>query len=137
MNIGAKETRVMGAVYMVTLHTDNFLSMKAFYTQKLEMDVIHEDEAFIELASNGIRLSLVSRESLNRFIPTESLQNQRTGSGVGIGFKYETSEAVDNVYKALVSREVEIVSGLKLQAWGDYTAFFTDPDGNVHELVSN
>ena len=137
MNSSANDTvEIMGSIYMITIHTDSFEEMRDFYSNKLELDIINQDGEFIEFRSEGIRLSLTSRKSLNDFIPSKSLQNKRQGSSLGIGFKYKTNKEVDAAYNKLKSKGVEFVASPKLQSWGEYTAFFSDPDGNIHELVS-
>jgi lactoylglutathione lyase len=62
--------------------------------------------------------------------------NPRSGSAVGIGVLYKTAEEVDRAYERYKSEGVPFVATPKQQDWGEYTAFFTDPDGNVHELAA-
>jgi uncharacterized glyoxalase superfamily protein PhnB len=127
---------LMGTIYMATLHTDNYKEMKEFYENKLEMNIINETGEFIEFRTKGMRLSITSRSSLNSFVPAKSLQGKRSGSGVGIGFEYENSKDVDAAYEKLLEAGVTFVAKPTMQSWGEYTAFFSDPDGNIHELVS-
>lgn len=135
-NVMAEEKSAdMGTVYMVTLHTDKFNEMKEFYSGKLGFDVINKNGNFVEFRSKGIRLSLIERKSLNDFIPADSLTSERKGSAVGIGFKYKSTQEVDEAYSKLKSKGVAFVASPKQQEWGEYTAFFSDPDGNIHELV--
>ena len=35
------------------------------------------------------------------------------------------------------SHGIAFVQKPTLMPWNEYTAFFKDPDGNVHELISN
>ncbi|WP_085297586.1 VOC family protein [Cognaticolwellia mytili] len=128
---------LMGTIYMVTLHTDNYQKMKEFYKNKLEMSIVNEVGEFIEFRTKGMRLSISSKSNLNSFIPTKSLQDKRSGSGVGVGFKYKSSKDVDLTYEKLLKLGVKFVAKPARQPWGEYTAFFSDPDGNVHELVSD
>ena len=69
------------------------------------------------------------------FLPSDSLKQPRQGSGVGIGFKYATAKEVDSTYQQLIDNGAVPISKPTAQAWGEYTAFFADPDGNIHELV--
>ena len=132
----AEQPHPTSTIYMITLHTDKFEDMLDFYSNKMDMKIINRNDEFVEFRSKGVRLSLTSRKSLNEFVPAPTLQNQRQGSGIGIGFKYETNKDVDNAYSILKSKGVKFVASPKLQSWGEYTAFFVDPDGNIHELVS-
>ncbi|WP_343563837.1 VOC family protein [Kiloniella sp. b19] len=123
-------------IYMMTLHTAQFDRMKDFFNRTMEMDVIFENGEFAEFSSQGLRLSLVSHSSLSSFLKADGLSGKRVGSGVGIGFEYETVEAVDEAYARLIERGAVAVAAPEAQDWGEYTAFFADPDGNVHELVT-
>ena len=125
-----------GSINMITLHTDQYADMRRFYSEQLGMTIVSEIGEFVEFASAGIRLTLTSRAGLNTSVPSASLVNPRSGSAVGIGFYYQTAEEVDQAYEYYTSQEVSFVAAPKQQEWGEYTAFFTDPDGNVHELVA-
>ena len=125
------------SIYMVTIHTANFDEMKAFFQDKMDMEIVSENGEFIEFSSTGLRLSLASHGTLSSFLNADSLNGKRTGSGVGIGFKYALPQQVDAAYEALLAKGVEGVAPPAQQSWGEYTAFFADPDGNIHELVAN
>ncbi|KZL13561.1 MULTISPECIES: VOC family protein [unclassified Pseudovibrio] len=124
-------------IYMVTIHTANFPEMKTFFKDKMKMELVSDSGEFVEFQSNGLRLSLASHKTLSSFLDSNSLNGKRTGSGLGIGFKYENPEQVDIAYKALLKNGVKGVAEPAQQPWGEYTAFFADPDGNVHELVAD
>lgn len=125
-----------GTIYMVTIHTDNFPQMKAFFADKMGMNVANEQGEFVEFASDGLRLSLASYAVLGSFLDTDHLRVKRQGSGLGIGFQFDTSGEVDDQAAKLDAAGVTIVAKPAEQPWGDYTAFFSDPDGNIHELVA-
>lgn len=125
-----------GSVYLVTLHTKKFLEMKSFFAEKLAMSIISENGEFVEFASSGVRLALVSHESLRRSLSAEGLTGKRSGSSVGIGFGFANPKDVDLTWKKLVKNGVTPVAPPKQQPWGEYTAFFADPDGNIHELAA-
>ena len=124
------------SIYMVTIHTDNFAKMKNFYQNVMELKITVENGEFVEFEHRGLRLSLASYRALS-FLSAESLKVKRAGSGVGIGFKYNSKEIVERRYEELVKRGAVAISSPTAQQWGEYTAFFADPDGNVHELVSD
>lgn len=125
-----------GTIYMVTIHTDNFLEMKAFFADKMEMNIANEQGEFVEFQSDGLRISLASYAVLGSFLDTDHLRVKRQGSGLGIGFRFETSREVDDLTAKLDAAGVIIVAKPAEQPWGDYSAFFSDPDGNIHELVT-
>lgn len=124
------------SIYMVTIHTDNFEAMKNFFQKTMKLKVIVENGEFVEFEHHGLRLSLASYNAL-AFLPSKSLKTKRSGSGLGIGFKYDSKQAVDRRYNQLIAAGATAISAPTAQQWGEYTAFFADPDGNVHELVSD
>lgn len=123
-------------IYMITIHTDNFEKMRLFYEQTMQFRIISESGEFIEFASQGIRLSLVSYNALS-FLASESLKQKKVGSGLGIGFKFASKQQVDDRYHTLINKGAVPINAPTAQDWGEYTAFFADPDGNIHELVSD
>ena len=137
--IGIEETMaepLSGEIYMVTIHTDNYARMRAFFADSMGMEVVNEQGEFVEFRSDGLRLSLASFDTLSSFLDAESLRAKRAGSGLGIGFHYDTPEQVDTVTAELKKAGVAFVAEPTAMPWGEYTAFFSDPDGNVHELVA-
>ncbi|SDR48091.1 VOC family protein [Pseudovibrio sp. Tun.PSC04-5.I4] len=126
----------MATIYMVTIHTANFPTMKAFFEDKMEMEIVMETGEFVEFSSRGIRLSLASYATLGSFLKSDSLTGERVGSAIGVGFKYVSTADVDAAYADLLAKGVVGVAPPKQQVWGEYTAFFADPDGNIHELVA-
>ena len=126
-----------GAIYMATLHTQQFDKMLDFYANKLELPIASQNGEFVEFKAQGLRLSLASYNTLNSFLTSPHLQASRRGTGVGVGFKLASKAEVDSLYQLLAEREVELVAPPTAQPWGEYTAFFSDPDGNIHELVAD
>ena len=124
-----------GKIHMITLHTDQYADMRHFYAEQLGLAIVSETDEFVEFSSQGIRLTLTSRTSLNNAVPSASLINTRSGSAVGMGFFYQTTQEVDRAYTYYKSQGIPFVAAPEQQAWGEYTAFFTDPDGNAHELA--
>lgn len=124
-------------IYMVTIHTKNYSEVRAFFQDKMEMEIVSENGEFAEFSSNGLRLSLAGYQTLSSFLDADSLGGERTGTGLGIGFKYALPEQVDAAYEALLAQGVQGVAVPAQQPWGEYTAFFADPDGNIHELVAD
>lgn len=126
----------MPSVYMVTIHTDNYSEMKAFFSKKMGMEISSEQGEFAEFKSVGARFALASFTALGSFLNAEGFKTKRSGSGVGVGFRFATPESVDAAVKRMKDEGISFVADPKAMPWGEYTAFFSDPDGNVHELVA-
>lgn len=107
-----------------------------FYTEKLgwkKTKDSNENITFIQL--NGILLSLYDRVKL-----AEDAQVPSEGSGFkGFSMAYNTSSIaeVDNVFKQLIQKEVEIIKMPEKVFWGGYSGYFVDPDNNLWEVAYN
>ena len=45
-------------------------------------------------------------------------------------------EDLDKAYKELKSKSVNFIKEPKMQSWGQYAAYFTDPDGHIWEIFT-
>ncbi len=136
-NSYAQQSLHESSIYMATLHTQQYEAMFHFYANTLDLPVKFKSEGFAEFSAKGLRLSLASSQQLDSMLNSPDFKIKRQGSGVGIGFKLDNQDAVDRLYEALKSKQVNFVSPPTPQPWGEYTAFFRDPDGNIHELVAD
>ncbi|WP_082035101.1 VOC family protein [Phaeobacter piscinae] len=124
------------AVELVTLHTDNYSEMLVFYRDVLKLEVAFEQGEFANFVSTPTNLGLVSRSGMLETLGDSGFDGTRTGSGVGLGFYFDTDAQVDEAYAEIVDRGARVVSEPTKMPWGEYIGFFSDPDGNVHEFVS-
>jgi uncharacterized glyoxalase superfamily protein PhnB len=65
-----------------------------------------------------------------------SYKEQRVGQGFELAFPLDSPEEVDRAYDEIVSKEATPIKGPEMMPWGRRTAFFTDPEENIHELYS-
>ncbi|WP_271274438.1 VOC family protein [Aliamphritea hakodatensis] len=134
---GGTPTLKNSQIYMATLHTQQYETMFNFYADTLQLPVLSENEGFAEFSVNGLRLSLASYQTLDGFLDSPDLQLTRQGTGVGVGFKLKSQKEVDELYQQMKLQNVEFIAPPTAQPWGEYTTFFRDPDGNIHEIVAD
>jgi len=54
-----------------------------------------------------------------------------------LAFPLKSPEDVDQAYREITKSGAKPIKAPKNMPWGQRTAFFADPDGNIHELFSN
>jgi catechol 2,3-dioxygenase-like lactoylglutathione lyase family enzyme len=119
------------ATHHVAIQTANFDAMEAFYTQTLGFPVTRRwDDAgiiFIDIGSTTIELIRKADAGPSRGSKTQA-------PDVGLNHIALLVESTDAAFEEIQARRVSIVSPP-----ADFKdvriAFFTDPDGNVLELV--
>lgn len=124
------------AIELITLHTDQYPEMVAFYRDALGIEMTSEQGEFASFATTPVNLSIVSRSSMLETLGDEGFAGTRSGSGIGLGFYFSTDAEVDAAFVEIVAKGARVVSVPTKMPWGEYIGFFSDPDGNVHEFVS-
>ncbi len=133
--IKAKDTNRV-KIELTTIFTNDLVSMKNFFNQKMGLMITAENPNFIEFNTNGSRFSIGLRNFMFKTLKDSTYLGKRNGAAVGIGFSFSTRKDVDSLYKKMKKKNVLFIQEPTLMPWNEYTAFFKDPDGNVHELIS-
>ena len=137
--VNAEETGMKPdrAIELVTLHSNNFPAMKAFFMDSVGLDISYEQDEFVAFNSTPVNFAIVSRSSMFDTLKDEGFRDQRgSGSAIGLGFYFDTDAKVDTAYATLLEKGGRGISAPKRMPWGEYIGFFADPDGNIHEFVS-
>ena len=125
------------AIELVTLHSNNFLSMKAFFLDVIGLDIRFEQAEFVAFNSTPLNFAVASRSSMFDTLNDDGFRGQRgSGSAIGLGFYFDTDAKVDAAYANLLKKGGRGIAVPKRMPWGEYIGFFADPDGNIHEFVS-
>ena len=119
---------------MLGLFTDRFEEMKRFYVEVLDFEIGTELENYVEFSGQGVRFAICSRSVMVDTVSQELFAEQPTGKPLSFAFRCDSKEAVEADYAALISKGAVAVKEPEVMPWGQYTAFFADPDGHVHEL---
>ena len=122
---------------LVTLLTDKFDPMLAFYRDVVGFDVSMQHDQFVEFKSTGVRFAICARAVMAAATEHESYGQQRVGQPFELAFPVDSADDVDDVFNMLVERGAEAVRAPKSMPWGQRTAFFGDPDGNIHEVFAD
>ncbi|WP_162843325.1 VOC family protein [Ichthyenterobacterium magnum] len=121
---------------LTTIFTNDLDQMKIFFNDKMGIPIENENSDFIEFKIENYRFAVGLRESMYKTLKDSTYLGKRKGAAVGIGFFLSSKEKVDSTYMAMKKNGVFFNQEPKLMPWNEYTAFFKDPDGNIHELIS-
>lgn len=132
-----KKPVLNGQINLITVLTDDVPSMLRFYRDVLGFTPQQEQGEYIEFAHPGVRFALCSRQTMSQATGHASYQDQRSGQAFELAIQVESSAQVDRAYLQIIARGGKAVTPPADMPWGQRTAFFADPEGNIHEIFSN
>jgi catechol 2,3-dioxygenase-like lactoylglutathione lyase family enzyme len=125
-----------GRIGLVTILTDDVPSMKGFYRDILGFEVKEDLGNYVEFVNEGVRFAVCTRDVMHEGTSHPSYREPSAGQAFELAFPLDSPEEVDRAYEEIVSKGATPVKGPEMMAWGRRTAFFADPEGNIHELYS-
>jgi len=126
-----------GKIALITVVTDNVRAMAKFYNDVLQMPIADDRGQYVEFEHSGVRFAICARSILHNATGHQSYQEPGRGHAFELAFPCDTPEDVDKVYADIVAKGAAPVKAPALMPWGQKTAFFADPDGNIHELFAD
>ncbi|MDG6244735.1 MAG: VOC family protein [Methanolobus sp.] len=122
-------------INLITIWTDDIGPMKEFYTSTLGFNVLDDLGTYIELENRGVRFALCMREVMYDYC--EEYRKQRAGQSFELAFSCRAPDEVDISYEDIISKGGKPVQDPMTMPWGQRTALFADPDGNIHEVFAD
>ena len=120
-------------VNAIVLFVRNFDACKKFYEEKIGLKVKENDEGFVSFELEGNQeLALMSLEAAAQMIDREVIQPDKDGVHRTLLAVYV--EDTDKTYEELKQKGAEFIKPPITQPWGQRTAYFKDPDGNLWEI---
>jgi len=124
-------------IALLTILTDNFREMFEFYSSVLGFTPKLELEEYAEFESEGVRFAVCAREIMYDATGDESYTIPTKGHAFEHAFPVESPADVDTEFEKLVRNGAKPVKKPADMPWGQRTAFFADPDGNIHEVFAD
>ena len=118
----------------IATFTENFDAMRDFYRDVIELSISHEQDKYVEYQVDAFRFAICERSVMQNCLSHPAFDKPASGQKLELAFPFESRKALEEKYRDLVERGAQEIQGPKEMPWGHYTAFFADPDGNVHEL---
>lgn len=126
----------MNRIGLITIVTSRFSEMKKFYRDVLGFDCIEELERYVEFRNEGVRFAITTDEVMFEATKHQSYRTEKKGQRLELAFPLSDPDAVGLAYDDIIVKGATPVTPPKMMPWGRMTAFFADPDGNIHELYS-
>ncbi len=123
---------------LVTLVTSDLAGMTTFYRDVLGFEILSDDgENFVEFKNEGVRFALTTHKQMVEVTDDASYRIAPAGQRVELAIAFDSHEEVDQAYAEITAKGARPVTPPATMPWGQHTAFFADPDGNIHELFAD
>ncbi len=112
--------------------------MKHFYHKTLEFKIKSDDnENYVEFENEGVRFALTTSAVMYNATGNPEYTKKASGHRFELAFPCDSPEKVDTQFKKIIEHGATAIKEPAQMPWGQYTAFFADPDGNIHELFAD
>ena len=126
-----------GKISLITILTIDVERMLEFYNTVLGFNISTQSGEYVELENEGVRFAICSRKVMFNFTNHQQFNDIPTGQRFELAFPLASKAEVDRTYSEIVKKGAVPIKEPSDMPWGQRTAFFADPDGNVHELFSD
>ncbi len=124
-------------IALISIVTNNIAEMLSFYRDVLGFGVEINLDQYVEFKSEGVRFALGTPQVMRDATGHSSFTEPVSGQKFELAFPLDTPQAVDEAYAQIVAKGATPIKSPADMPWGQRTAFFADPDGNIHELFAN
>lgn len=127
---------MLNRIGLITIITKDIPRMKQFYSEVLDFECIEDLGNYVEFKNKGVRFALTTPEVMYEGTEHPSYKDKNKGHAFELAFPLPSVEAVGKAYDDIVAKGATAIKAPEMMPWGRMTAFFADPDGNIHELYS-
>lgn len=122
-------------INLITIWANDVEVMKTFYNEVLGFEVAAEHGDYVEFKNHGVRFAICSRKVM---MPFSKIYEERSkGQAFELAFPCDTPEDVDHSFVTLTRKGATPIHAPEDMPWGQRTALFADPEGNIHEIFSS
>ena len=118
----------------VTIAARDIKALRKFYHDALGWTVSAENEKVVIFRLNNVMLTLCTPDVFKEYTGIEQV-----GSNTGFYFtiNLDSPKRVNESFKKLAEKNVNIIKQPEKTFWGGYSGFFADPEGNHWEVSHN
>lgn len=125
-------------ISLITILANDVPKMTKFYTDVLGFKTKNESPSYVELENEGVRFAICSRQIMAEITSNHhSFKEEVKGQSFELAFPCESPEDVKKTYGDLIAKGAVTVKEPASMPWGQTTAFFADPEGNIHEIFAD
>ena len=110
-------------VWSITFYVSNLKRAAKFYEEILGLEKKYKYASYVGFECGGVEIGLIPK-------PKEEQKSNLLSPSVEL-----LVDNVDKVYDELKRKRVKVIKELHDEPWGGREATFTDPDGNILEIV--
>lgn len=127
---------MLNRIGLITILTTDIPKMKRFYSEVLDFECIEDLGNYVEFRSKGVRFALTTPEVMFEGTAHQTYHEEKRGQMFELAFPLPSIEDVGKAYDEIVLKGATPIKAPEMMPWGRMTAFFADPEGNIHELYS-
>jgi uncharacterized glyoxalase superfamily protein PhnB len=128
---------MLNQIALITILADDVPQLTAFYRDVLHFEVKQDLGGFVEFHSAGVRFAICARSILHEASGHASYTEAQRGQCFELAFPCAEPAEVDREYAEIVAQGAAPVHAPADMPWGQRTAMFADPAGNIHELFAD
>lgn len=121
---------------LVTIITKDVPALVRFYRDVMGFNPKTDMGNYVEFDMEGVRFSVCHYSELQNATGNSSFQEPRAGQSFELAFLVDSARDVDRTYAEIISKGATPIREPANMPWGQRTAFFADPDGNIHEIFA-
>jgi lactoylglutathione lyase len=128
---------MLNQIALITIVTDDVPRLAGFYRDVLGFTIKQDLGPYVEFHHEGVRFAICARSILRDASGHASYEEAPRGQHFELAFPCNSPEDVDRVYAGAVGKGAAPIHAPADMPWGQRTAMFADPDGNIHEFFAN
>ena len=121
-------------IQWIIIIANDVMNLKEFYTEKLGFKVVREapEDGFVQMQIGQQFFALFDKNEVKKVLGEEFVTDDFKKAKTIYSFNEPGN--FDEQYDQLKTRGVEFIKEPKVQPWGQKTAYFKDPEGNIWEI---
>lgn len=121
-------------IQWIIIVAKDYKVLKEFYADKLGFQVVREvpEDGFVQMQIGNQNFAIYQKENLSSVLPAELLTDDFTRAKTI--FSFNQSDNIEEDYESMLQEGIEFILPPTRQPWGQITAYFKDPEGNIWEL---
>ncbi len=128
---------MISQIALITILTDDVPRLAAFYRDVMGFAVKQDLGGYVEFHNDGVRFAICTRSILHEATRHASYTEAHRGQCFELAFPCAEPAEVDRMYAEIVAQGATPVHAPADMPWGQRTAMFADPDGNIHEIFAD
>lgn len=121
----------------ITVLADDVPAFGDFLERALGIAIVVREEHYLACEGSGVRLAVFSRRLMSPNTDDHpSYRAPRSGQAFELNFQCDDADEVISRYRDIIAAGGSVVGLPAPRAWGHFTGFFADPEGNIHSLFA-